>query len=344
MSLLVIHTVWCFRKSSPLQTVTTERFLLSANIAFHVDIDYEGIFSRQDFILGSLLYHTYFLLFRNRETLTNSWQCAVCGSYFRSFDGVLDATKVVTCRKCEVRVCRQRCSGREHPGEGWTCNICRKDSNSWFKGILEAIQPNYKKGELKCRKCEGLVWTQHFFLGVRLRTTMSTSGRLEEIDEDLMKLRKKEKEQVRDFIERLVSTMLGGDVDDTCVTKLYNDPHCKKKLFIIWRTKTAKQVTSIGEIRFQALLFLFDCLLSRNQNTVDVVDLNVLADDVMFRKYHSDLSTALTDLGSALHMSIASKCRLFLLHNACRLKCTSVLSTSKILESMQYLHENSPML
>lgn len=53
------------------------------------------------------------------------------------------------------------------------------------------------------------------------------NDRLEEIDEDLEKLRKKEKEHVRDFIERLVSTMLGGDVDDTCVTKLYNDSHCK---------------------------------------------------------------------------------------------------------------------
>lgn len=59
-----------------------------------------------------------------------------------------------------------------------------------------------------------------------------SNDRLEEIDEDLEKLRKKEKEQVRDFIERLVSTMLGGDVDDTCVTKLYNDSHCKQKLIL----------------------------------------------------------------------------------------------------------------
>lgn len=53
------------------------------------------------------------------------------------------------------------------------------------------------------------------------------TGRIEEIDEDLERLRKTEKEQVRDFIERLVSTMLGGSVDDTCITKLYNDSHCK---------------------------------------------------------------------------------------------------------------------
>lgn len=51
---------------------------------------------------------------------------------------------------------------------------------------------------------------------------------LGEIDEDLKQLREREKQQVRDFIERLVSTMLGGDVDDTCVTKLYNDSQCKQ--------------------------------------------------------------------------------------------------------------------
>lgn len=45
-------------------------------------------------------------------------------------------------------------------------------------------------------------------------------------------------------------------------------------------------------------------------NNVDSVGANVLADDAIFLKYHSGLSTALTDLGSALHMSIASKCKL----------------------------------
>lgn len=59
-----------------------------------------------------------------------------------------------------------------------------------------------------------------------------SNDRLEEIDEDLEKLRKKEKEQVRGFIERLVSTMLGGDVDESSVTRLYNDPHCKKCFFL----------------------------------------------------------------------------------------------------------------
>lgn len=50
---------------------------------------------------------------------------------------------------------------------------------------------------------------------------------LSELDEDLLELKKKEKQQVRDFIERLVGAMLGGDLDDVIITKLYDDPNCK---------------------------------------------------------------------------------------------------------------------
>lgn len=52
-----------------------------------------------------------------------------------------------------------------------------------------------------------------------------------EIDEDLLELQKKEKQQVRDFIERLVGAMLGGDLDEVVITKLYDDPNCKLKVF-----------------------------------------------------------------------------------------------------------------
>lgn len=36
-----------------------------------------------------------------------------------------------------------------------------------------------------------------------------------------------EKEVVRDFIERLVGAMLGADLDDTSVGRLYGDPECE---------------------------------------------------------------------------------------------------------------------
>lgn len=78
-----------------------------------------------------------------------------------------------------------------------------------------------------------------FFLllpGVHFRSKMNTD-RIDEIDEDLEKLRKREKEQVRDFIERLVTAMLGGGLDDTCISKLYNDNHCEYPYLLYLRQK-----------------------------------------------------------------------------------------------------------
>lgn len=166
-------------------------------------------------------------------------------------------------------MCRSRCSGREHQAGEWICNVCRKESESWFTGILGAIQPSFKKGmaiiySRSCKICLKL----NFCLGVHLRTKMS-NDRLEEIDEDLEKLRKKEKEHVRDFIERLVSTMLGGDVDDTCVTKLYNDSHCKQNIFyyifernIIFKPYySSRSTNAFKNKKYSVILFLSSKLL-----------------------------------------------------------------------------------
>lgn len=50
--------------------------------------------------------------------------------------------------------------------------------------------------------------------------------RFDELEEDLEVIKKKEKEQVRDFVERLVEAMLGGNIDNTSITRLYNDEKC----------------------------------------------------------------------------------------------------------------------
>ncbi|KAJ8913546.1 hypothetical protein NQ315_017097 [Exocentrus adspersus] len=168
---------------------------------------------------------------RRSNRKPKEWYCDVCGTYLRSIDGILEGDKVVTCTKCKGSVCKRRCSSLTKQ-EGWTCRSCFRPSDSWFQGILNAIQPSNKVN----------------------RTRMNADS-FNEIDEDLEAIRKKEKEQVRDFIERLVNVMLGENVDDASVTKLYNDTHY----------------------------------------------------DAIFDRYHQDLSNALTDLGSALHISIASK-------------------------------------
>lgn len=49
---------------------------------------------------------------------------------------------------------------------------------------------------------------------------------------------------------------------------------------------------------------LYVCALTR---LVTNPLLTSISDDAMFDRYHGDISTALTELGSALHISIASE-------------------------------------
>ncbi|XP_017776994.1 PREDICTED: uncharacterized protein LOC108562986 isoform X2 [Nicrophorus vespilloides] len=137
---------------------------------------------------------------RHRKPQT-PWHCSVCGHQFRSIDGILEIEKVVTCAKCKKRACKLKCAKREHTEE-WICQMCRSDS--WFSSLLNALQPSTTKGWYTKKKMN--------------QTT------IDEIDEDLMELQKKEREQVRDFIERLLEALLGGDLDSVSVKKLYNDP------------------------------------------------------------------------------------------------------------------------
>lgn len=48
-----------------------------------------------------------------------------------------------------------------------------------------------------------------------------------QINAELSTLQRKEREQVRDFIERLVEALLGGELDTVSVKKIYNDERCK---------------------------------------------------------------------------------------------------------------------
>ncbi|XP_074031207.1 uncharacterized protein isoform X5 [Leptinotarsa decemlineata] len=167
----------------------------------------------------------------NRK-LTKEWYCDVCGIYLRSIERILGGDEAVTCIKCRGRVCRRKCSSLNEQRSGWTCKNCLRPPESWFRGILNAIHPAKK---------------------VEIEVNMQSEP-LDEVDEDLEELKKKGKEQVQDFLEKLVNGMLGQNVDDASVTKTYNDE-------------------------------LYDSI---------------------FKKYHADLSNALTVLGTSLHNSISN--------------------------------------
>ncbi|KAK5646149.1 hypothetical protein RI129_004613 [Pyrocoelia pectoralis] len=129
----------------------------------------------------------------------NQWHCTVCGERFRSIGGVLDLDKVITCVKCGGKVCRKKCSNQDQGY--WICQTCL-NPESWFKGILKALHPNSI---------------------INKSIVKMDPNRIDEVDEDLESIRTKQKEQVRDFIERLVEGMLGGGIDGASIGRLYSD-------------------------------------------------------------------------------------------------------------------------
>ncbi|XP_065162871.1 uncharacterized protein [Atheta coriaria] len=185
------------------------------------------------------------------------WHCSFCGSQFNSINGVLEHENVVTCMKCARTFCKEKCAKRsvkpsitylaeEVPRqssnndsrrssysatERWICKKCQPDS--WISGIVRLLQFNETKE-----------WY-----------TKKMTTEQAQINAELSTLQRKEREQVRDFIERLVEALLGGELDTVSVKKIYNDERY----------------------------------------------------DTIFMRYHGDLSSALTDLGSALHITISSK-------------------------------------
>ncbi|XP_044267541.1 uncharacterized protein LOC123013208 isoform X2 [Tribolium madens] len=129
------------------------------------------------------------------------WHCAVCGTYLRSC--LAEDIKIVICVECEERVCKQRCSKYDCRRKGWTCYACLKRP-SWIQTILQSLPlRNNNKGVF---------------------AVTTVSKRSENMDEFDLK-RKREKMLVRDFIEKLVSSLLGASVDDASISRIYKDKH-----------------------------------------------------------------------------------------------------------------------
>lgn len=158
------------------------------------------------------------------------WHCKVCGTYLRSIEGVLEGDRVITCSKCQQRVCKIRCSARNET-EGWVCNVCSKTPDSWLNTVLKIIQP------YRCKTLTILYWLSvneycYLLATVSYTTSAMDTDSLKQLEEDLEAMRNKEKAEIRDFIERLVSAMLGENVDDACVSKMYKDQRCKFNIFL----------------------------------------------------------------------------------------------------------------
>ncbi|XP_076254985.1 uncharacterized protein LOC143192981 isoform X3 [Rhynchophorus ferrugineus] len=133
---------------------------------------------------------------RRRE---NRWYCQICGVRLNSTKQILDDC-IVTCLKCGSRVCKEKCARYIQRGD-WICQNCLLPEQSWLQGIAQTIRSS-----------------THYF-GDPFETIMDDARASSNFDS----LREMEKEEVRDFIEKLVNVMLGENVDSASISMLYND-------------------------------------------------------------------------------------------------------------------------
>lgn len=109
------------------------------------------------------------------------------------------------CIECEERVCKRRCS-KHDIRKGWICYTCLKRP-SWVESIVKYLRFRYNYKHKITNK-----FNQREIMGENSEA--------------------KEKMYVRDFIEKLVSTILGSSVDDASISRIYKDKHCKFFLMI----------------------------------------------------------------------------------------------------------------
>ncbi|XP_063913596.1 uncharacterized protein LOC135130174 isoform X2 [Zophobas morio] len=131
------------------------------------------------------------------------WYCAVCGSYLRSRLNE-EKVKIVICSACEERVCKQRCSKRNYAKQEWICYTCLKRPS-----IVQNIRNVF------CLPYKNLNWMKNM--------VSNQSGQTENKLENAHAHSYHEKEYVRDFIEKLISTIIGGSVDEASISRVYND-------------------------------------------------------------------------------------------------------------------------
>ncbi|KAL1497122.1 hypothetical protein ABEB36_008132 [Hypothenemus hampei] len=139
---------------------------------------------------------------------SKDWYCEVCGVYYHSTVNIL-TDDLVRCVKCGSKICPKKCSKFIRQQDVWICKNClKKSESSWFRNLIKILQPN-KNQNTPGQKS-------------KMSSSDSTSDS-PSISPDLEMLQKMEKEQVRDFIEKLVDVMLKDNVDNATVSMMYND-------------------------------------------------------------------------------------------------------------------------
>ncbi|KAL3281083.1 hypothetical protein HHI36_004307 [Cryptolaemus montrouzieri] len=173
------------------------------------------------------------IIFFFRES---KWHCTVCGEYFKSVRFVLGRVEFIVCDQCNRKVCKSTCSSTNLDG-AWICQTCSERTDSWIDGAFRVVEP--------------------FTKALRARMSLIDEPP-DEVEEDLETRKIKEKEQVRDFIERLVNNLIGENVDDASINKIYDDVNYET-MFKKYHQDLSDILTDLGT----SLHISFTCKLNR---------------------------------------------------------------------------------
>ncbi|XP_045470819.1 uncharacterized protein LOC123678075 isoform X2 [Harmonia axyridis] len=235
-------------------------------------------------VLAGILSGVFFIIgYRNRITKKRNrkWHCNVCGEYLRSPEFVLRNGQFVYCFKCNTKVCKVTCSSSESDGS-WSCHSCSLKKNTWIDGAFRVVEP---------------------FTKALLSRMSLVDDPPSELQEYLEEERNREKEQLRDFIERLVNDIIGENVDDASINKIYDD---KNYLPLVGESPCSAH-TSLKQIIQRIIREVNDLPQLRGEGTTNTLEQNN-------RTYEDLLSTAILNKiisrsQSNLHTETASSSR-----------------------------------
>lgn len=110
-----------------------------------------------------------------------------------------------------------------------------------------------------------------------------------------------ERIRVREFIEDLISSMLGGSLDDVCVGQIYENidcEYCRRRCLHSRRFS----ILFFASRRFkQVFAYFCQYIFTRYEHPLEFLDIK------LFARFHTDLSKILLKLEIALHQSLSGE-------------------------------------
>ncbi|XP_055702479.1 titin-like isoform X3 [Phlebotomus papatasi] len=147
----------------------------------------------------------------NQETSTRSSSCYLCNIRV----ALEDITTFAVCRGCDRTVCRgKRCSDWDRGTGYWECVSCIRNRDSQIRAgewILDQLNQRFKSPQSDTSRDD------LSFKDAETQSDGSFLGSAHSISLE-------QKEKVREFLEEVIASMIGGSLDSVPVNQIYKHP------------------------------------------------------------------------------------------------------------------------